>query len=102
VLQKTLRCKRKTITNAARASKYLEVYKTRVKNLEHFDPDNSLSSRVRAKVFNYKGIPTVSGKGPWSSNSMLRLKKLREPQPSKPYRYDKLKAATAKRDTMFS
>ena len=72
--------------NAARANKYLEVSKTRVKSLEHFDPDNSLSSRVLAKVFNDNGIPTVSGKGSWSSNSILRLKKLRETQPKKPYR----------------
>ena len=72
--------------NAARAAKYREVSLGKVRSLEHFDPDNSLSSRVLAKVFNDNGIPTVSGKGQWSSNSILRLKKLRETQPQKPYR----------------
>ena len=72
--------------NAARAAKYREVSLGKVRSLEHFDPDNSLSSRMLAKVFNDNGIPTVSGKGQWSSNSILRLKKLRETQPQKPYR----------------
>ena len=72
--------------NAARAIKYREVSLGKVKSLEHFDPDNTLSSRVLAKVFNENGIPTVSGKGTWSSNSILRLKKLRQQQPTKPYR----------------
>ena len=72
--------------NAARAAKYREVSLGKVRSLEHFDPDNSLSSRVLAKVFNDNGIPTVSGKGQWSSNSILRLKKLRETQTQKPYR----------------
>jgi len=39
-----------------------------------------------AKVFNDNGIPTVSGKGSWSSKSILRLNKLRETQPKKPFR----------------
>jgi DNA invertase Pin-like site-specific DNA recombinase len=64
--------------NAARAAKYREVSLGKIRSLEHFDPDNSLSSRVLAKVFNNNGIPTVSGKGTWSSNSILRLKKLRD------------------------
>ena len=72
--------------NAARAAKYREVSLGKVRSLEHFDPDNTLSSRVLAKVFNANGIPTVSGKGTWSSNSILRLKKLRQQQPTKPYR----------------
>lgn len=37
------------------------------------------------KYYGRYGIPTVSGKGKWSSNSILRLKKLRETQPKKPY-----------------
>lgn len=72
--------------NAARAAKYRQVSLSKVRSLEHFDPDNSLSSRVLAKVFNDNGIPTVSGKGKWSSNSILRLKKLRQQQPPKPYK----------------
>ena len=38
-----------------------------------------------AKVSNNNGIPTVSGKGTKSSNSILKLKKLRETQTKKPY-----------------
>ena len=72
--------------NAARAAKYRQVSLSKVRSLEHFDPDNSLSSRVLAKVFNDNGIPTVSGKGKWSSNSILRLKRLRQQQPPKPYK----------------
>lgn len=72
--------------NAARAAKYRQVSLGKVRSLEHFDPDNSLSSRVLAKVFNDNGIPTVSGKGKWSSNSILRLKRLRQQQPPKPYK----------------
>ena len=72
--------------NAARAAKYRQVSLGKVRSLEHFDPDNSLSSRVLANVFNDNGIPTVSGKGKWSSNSILRLKKLRQQQPHKPFR----------------
>ena len=72
--------------NAARAAKYRQVSLGKVRSLEHFDPDNSLSSRVLAKVFNDNGIPTVSGKVKWSSNSNLRLKRLRQQQPPKPYK----------------
>ena len=72
--------------NAARAAKYRQVSLGKLRSLEHFDPDNSLSSRVLAKVFNDNGIPTVSGKGKWSSNSILRLKKLRQQQPPKHYK----------------
>ena len=62
--------------NAARAAKYREVALSKIQSLRHYDPDNSLSSRVLAKVFNDNGIPTVSGSGTWSSNSILRLKRL--------------------------
>ena len=72
--------------NAARAAKYREVSLGKVRSLEHFDPDNSLSSSVLAKIFNDNRIPTISGKGKWSSNSILTLKKLRETQPQKPNR----------------
>jgi len=40
---------------------------------------------VLAKVSNNNETPTVSGKGTRSSNSILRLKKLRETQTKKPY-----------------
>lgn len=62
--------------NAARSAKYKEVALSKIQSLKHYDPDNTKSSRELAKVFNDNGIPTVSGKGIWSSNSILRLQRL--------------------------
>jgi DNA invertase Pin-like site-specific DNA recombinase len=62
--------------NAARSAKYKEVALSKIQSLKHYDPDNTKSSRELAKVFNDNGIPTVSGKGTWSSNSILRLQRL--------------------------
>ena len=64
--------------NAARAAKYREVALSKLQSLKHYDPNNILSSRSLAHIFNTNGIPTVSGKGSWSSNSILRLKRLAE------------------------
>jgi hypothetical protein len=42
--------------------------------LKGVDPDGPMSLRAIAEALNGMGIPTVSGKGTWSSNSVRRLK----------------------------
>ena len=42
--------------------------------LKRYDPDGSLSLRAIAEALNANGIPTVSGRGLWSANSVRRLK----------------------------
>lgn len=63
--------------NAVRATKFREAAMQRIVSLKHFDPDNMLSTRKIAAVFNANNIPTVSGRGKWSSASVLRLQRLR-------------------------
>ena len=42
--------------------------------LQKIDPDDSLSLRRIAERLNTMNVPTVSGKGSWSANSVKRLK----------------------------
>ena len=42
--------------------------------IKKVDPDNSLSLRGIAQKLNDLGVPTISGKGNWSANSVRRLK----------------------------
>ena len=42
--------------------------------LKRIDPDGSMSLRAIAEALNGMDIPTVSGRGQWSSNSVRRLK----------------------------
>ncbi|MDC0929638.1 recombinase family protein [Planktomarina temperata] len=42
--------------------------------LKRYDPDGSMSLRAIADIFNRYGVPTVSGRGSWSANSVRRLK----------------------------
>ena len=46
--------------------------------LKRVDPDGSMSLRAIAEALNANGIPTVSGKGQWSANSVRRLKAIAE------------------------
>jgi len=48
----------------------------RLPMLKRIDPDGSMSLRAIAEALNGMDIPTVSGKGTWSSNSVRRLKML--------------------------
>ena len=51
--------------------------------LKGVDPEDTMSLRAIAEALNGMGIPTVSGKGTWSSNSVRRLKMqgIQNPQP---------------------
>jgi len=42
--------------------------------LKRYDTDGSMSLRAIADIFNRYGVPTVSGRGSWSANSVRRLK----------------------------
>ena len=44
--------------------------------LTRVDPDASMSLRAIADALNDMDIPTVSGRGSWSANSVRRLKML--------------------------
>jgi DNA invertase Pin-like site-specific DNA recombinase len=46
--------------------------------LKRVDPDGSMSLRGIAEALNANGIPTVSGRGSWSANSVRRLKAIAE------------------------
>ena len=46
----------------------------RLPMLKRVDPEGAMSLRAIAEKLNGLGIPTVSGKGTWSSNSVRRLK----------------------------
>ena len=48
----------------------------RLPMLKRVDPEGAMSLRAIAEALNGLGIPTVSGKGTWSSNSVRRLKAL--------------------------
>jgi len=41
--------------------------------LQKIDPDGSLSLRSIAERLNQMNVPTISGKGSWSANSVRRL-----------------------------
>ena len=42
--------------------------------IKRVDPEGTMSLRAIAEALNGLGIPTVSGKGQWSANSVRRLK----------------------------
>ena len=46
--------------------------------LKRYDPDDSMSLRAIADIFNRYGVKTVSGRGQWSANSVRRLKAIAE------------------------
>ncbi|MBF9046569.1 recombinase family protein [Rhodobacterales bacterium LSUCC0031] len=60
--------------SVARAAKYEAAARTKLPLLQRVDPLGSLSLRQIAERFNAMGVPTVSGKGSWSANSVKRLK----------------------------
>ena len=62
--------------NTARAEKFRRRSIERITSLHHFDPSGVMSTRQLAKVFNLHNIPTVSGRGSWSSASILKLRNL--------------------------
>lgn len=60
----------------ARAAKYEAAARMKLPLLQRVDPLGSLSLRQIAERLNAMGVPTVSGKGSWSANSVKRLKAL--------------------------
>jgi len=62
--------------NQAKAAKYRETAVARASLLCKIDPDGSMSLRQIAEELNKIGVPTVSGRGQWSANSVRRLKRL--------------------------
>lgn len=58
----------------ARAAKYEAAARMKLPLLQRVDPLGSLSLRQIAERLNAMGVPTVSGKGSWSANSVKRLK----------------------------
>jgi DNA invertase Pin-like site-specific DNA recombinase len=44
--------------------------------LQKVDPDGSMSLRCTAQLLNNMNVPTISGKGSWSANSVKRLKNI--------------------------
>ena len=48
--------------------------------LQKIDPDGSLSLRSIAERLNQMNVPTISGKGSWSANSVRRLKAVSWPE----------------------
>ena len=68
-----------TAEDAKRASEArAELYRRRsvekLPMLQKIDPDGSLSLRRIAERLNTMNVPTVSGTGSWSANSVKRLK----------------------------
>ena len=57
----------------ARSEKYREKSMVKASLLRKVDPDGVLSLRNIASLLNDMGVPTVSGKGKWSANSVRRL-----------------------------
>ena len=49
-------------------------YEQKIHLLARYDPDGSASLRTVARALNDAGVPTISGKGSWSANSVRRLK----------------------------
>ena len=60
----------------ARTAKYRANSLDRLPLLKKHDPDGTMSLRAIADIFNRQGVPTVSGRGHWQSNSVRRLKLL--------------------------
>jgi len=60
--------------NQAKAEKYRETADARASLLCKIDPDGSKSLRQIAEELNQMDVPTVSGRGRWSANSVRRLK----------------------------
>ena len=58
----------------ARAAKYEAAARMKLPLLQRVDPLGSLSLRQIAERLNAMEVPTVSGKGSWSANSVKRLK----------------------------
>lgn len=58
----------------ARSEKYKDCVKSKIPLLRKIDPDSTLSLREIAKRLNDLGVPTISGRGSWSANSVRRLK----------------------------
>ena len=60
----------------ARTAKFRANAVDKLPLLKRYDPDGSMSLRAIADIFNRYGVPTVSGTGRWSANSVRRLKAL--------------------------
>lgn len=58
----------------ARTALHKERYKEKAALLKRFDPEGTSSLRKIAALMNEAGVPTISGKGVWSANSVRRLK----------------------------
>ena len=58
----------------ARTALYRSRAAAKLPMIKKVDPDNSLSLRGIAQKLNDMGVPTISGKGNWSANSVRRLK----------------------------
>ena len=58
----------------ARTALHRERYKEKASLLKRFDPEGTFSLRKIAGLMNEAGVPTISGKGVWSANSVRRLK----------------------------
>ena len=58
----------------ARTALYRRRTVDRLPMLQKIDPDGSLSLRSIAERLNQMNVPTISGKGSWSANSVRRLK----------------------------
>lgn len=59
----------------ARTERYRQSAMEKIPVLQKVDPDGSLSLRQVAQRLNEMGVPTVSGRGAWSANSVRRLRK---------------------------
>ena len=58
----------------ARTALYRRRAATKLPMIKKVDHDGSLSLRGIAQKLNDMGVPTISGKGSWSANSVRRLK----------------------------
>jgi DNA invertase Pin-like site-specific DNA recombinase len=58
----------------ARTALYRRRAVAKLPMIKKVDPDDSLSLRGIAQKLNDMGVPTISGKGKWSANSVRRLK----------------------------
>ena len=69
VLQRTLGEPRRLVQSFTGAEQ-----QQRYQCLQRVDPDGSLSLRRIAEKLNERSVPTISGRGTWSANSVRRLK----------------------------
>ena len=67
-LQKTLRRPQRPVR------RHTDALQDRFAMLQKIAPDGSLSLRSIAERLNQMNVPTISGKGSWSANSVRRLK----------------------------